>query len=332
MGNLKPATTAEVGLRSRKCLREGCGKEETEEIPFVEEYALKVRVTRTTGDPIPNAKGLTVVVKDGDGNVVASEESESPNFKLTGNDYTVEVENLPKGFYCTESEYPVKIEDKDALVVIRAEARLNPEAVTSSTAYKVGDILNDQTLEIIGSKSSEDRKVKISELLKKYKGIFFSLYYRDCGGCQSELGSLVNAYGMTSSTGKPYSSEIAIVMLALGTGYETKESIRTFKNAYSLPTMMAYCNDLERALMRAEKSPAYPTSIAVDAEGYIFYKITEVAESPSFFTQRFEQILTYYKKIESTTQKSASDQAVNGTIDALLPETSASPTKKKEDA
>lgn len=259
---LKPATTAEVGLRSRKCLREGCGKEETEEIPFVEEYALKVRVTRTTGDPIPNAKGLTVVVKDGDGNVVAREESDSPNFKLTGNDYTVEVENLPKSFYCTESEYPVKIEDEDVLVVIRAEARLNPEAVTSSTAYKVGDILNDQTLEIIGSKSSEDRKVKISEPLKEYKSIFFSLYFTTCSGCIYELGSLVNAYGMTSSTGKPYSSEIAIVMLALGTGYETKESIRTFKNTYSLPTM--YDGILQRSRARAHACGEIPGLSDVD--------------------------------------------------------------------
>lgn len=328
-----PATSSAPGKKVRHCKREGCDGKEEEEIPKleVETFQLSVNVLRTSGEVFPSTRGIRIEVQDKSGYVIERNYQMSHKFQLPDGEYNVVIVDVPEGFTVDQTSIPADATHNSVEFVLHAS--LLKGVPKNTTTYKVGSVLYDQTLEIIGLTEEEDKKVTISELLTEYKAILFNVYFSTCDGCVSEVDYLMNAYNARSSTGKIYGEEVAMVMLASSASRESKATIRRFKadpttgkTAYqnygirsrNLPTMMAYCPAMEELFLRNRESfKGYPTTVIVDSEGVIIHLNTVVARSADEFTKLMDRAITIYQKLhENGNSAGGGDQAPV----ALLPE------------
>lgn len=311
---IKQATTEEEGLQIRKCKRKGCTASEEEKIPVQMEFT--VQVLRATGDIFPNTQNIRILIKDEEGEVVKSATNVSVKFTLPQKNYRVFLDNVPQGYIMEQESYPVTNETETVNIMLSASLRTEkPDAAVS---YRTGSVMHDYEMEIVELKEENDYKISISDLLKEYKAIYINLYFTTCKGCVPEMDHIVEAYQATSSTGRIYGDEIAMVMLARS-GLETKDRIRNFKadpnfycgNVYNvssrnLPTYMAYCDELEAAFERDKAYfSSWPTSILIDSEGVVVYMKSQSADSASFFTSIMEHGIDNYYHLHKDETKPA---------------------------
>lgn len=323
-------TTTSKGLKKRTCQRDGCDGEETEDIPMIEatdKTDFVIKVQRSTGELFPASRGVSISVKNSAGEEILHSYKMSVREALDSNEeYDVEITNIPKGYTLEQTTYHITAENPNLTVTI--PAALISDSAPSSTTYKVGSVVYDQELEIVGLNASDDKTVKISDLLKDYKAILINMYFTTCPGCIYEVDYLVNSYSMKSKTGKPYGEEVAMLMLARDN--ETKQRIRTFKenpNTYydqkaksrNLPLMMAYSADFHNHFANNKTDfRGWPTTIIVDSEGVIIYMKTDVASNPQHFTSQMDRAIEFYNKIHSEAKDSANEVSV--APEAILPE------------
>ncbi len=324
-------TTTKEGLKKRTCKREGCDGEETETIPMIatDKIDFVIKVQRSSGELFPASRGVRISVKNSAGKEILYSYEMSVREALDPDEaYDVEITNIPKGYTLEQTTYHLTAENPNLTVTI--PAALISDSAPSSTTYKAGSVVYDQELEIVGLNASDDKTVKISDLLKDYKAILINIYFRTCPGCLAEVDYLVNSYSMKSSTGKSYGDEVAMMMLGRS-DTETKETMRTFKknpNTYmnkyniqarNLPLMMAYCPELAR-IIETSRPPfeGWPTTVIIDSEGVVIYMLTDVARNPQHFTSQMDRAIEFYNKIHSEAKDSANE--VSSAPEAILPE------------
>lgn len=273
---VKPATPYGEGVEQRSCQNEGCTEAETRTLPKTEMknlYDFKVSVVRSTGAVFLNSHGTKVVIKDVAGNVVETSSKMQNTFRVSEGEYTVTLESLPEGYSTGEEVYVVDKDHTD--VTVDVNVVLFPASeITSKTKLGKGSILYDVELEIVESNAADDYKITISELLKTYKCIYISLFYKTCQYCIEETDTLLDIYNSQSPSGNTYGEDVAFLMV--GRADENKTTIRQFKanpNTYlnawaearNLPWMMAYCPQLDRMM----STGSYPVSFFTDCEGIV---------------------------------------------------------------
>lgn len=325
-------TTTSKGLKKRTCQREGCDGEETEDIPMIEatdKTDFVIKVQRSTGELFPASRGVRISVKNSAGEEILYSYAMSVREALDSNEeYDVEITNIPKGYTLEQTTYHITAENPNLTVTI--PAAVITSSAPASTTYKVGSVMYDQTLNIVGLNMSDDRTVTISDLLKEYKAILINIYFKTCQGCLAEVDYLVNSYSMKSSTGNIYGDEVAMLMLGRS-NTETKETMRRFKAvpnyAYTsvnvksrdIPMMMAYCPALARIFEKSQPPFAgWPTTVIIDSEGVVIYMETAVARNPQHFTSQMDRGIEFYNRIHPEAKDSANEVSV--APEAILPE------------
>lgn len=332
------ATETSEGEKIRYCEREGCHASETDTIPKLTSSAkmqLSVKLLRSSGEVFPSSGGIRLSVKNSEGKEVAYSYRMSEHFSVDEGEYDVEIQNLPEGYELEETKY--HLTRKNATLTLTIPAKIVDKKPSKSLAYRVGSVLYDESMTIVGANEPDDKETTVGDLLKNYKAILINMYFTTCPGCIYEVDYLVNSYSMKSKTGKPYGEEVAMLMLARDN--ETKQRIRTFKanpNTYydqkaksrNLPLMMAYSADFHNHFANNKTDfGGWPTTIIIDSEGVIIYMKTDVASNPQHFTTQMDRGIEAYNRLHPEEEKTSSSFAA---FEAVLPEKVSVGERKEE--
>lgn len=307
-----PATTEHAGERSHHCTH-GCGerKDVTPIEKLSETTVYSARLRDPLGGIVPSAVGPCMIIKDKDGAKVKGGEFWARQFEITlpTAEYTVEITIGPNSSYINVDGYSFDLmnsEVKSKTVTLTPQApsmtvTVYPHMImdkdAGSATYMCDsangyNVIYDEYITVVGATSSEDRKVKFSELMEGKKGMLLNLFFIGCSACRAELPSFINAYNAMSSTGKTYADEVAVVMLSNG---DSVESLRKYKLDNNIPFAVAYGPTVERRFVTG----AYPTTCMIDKNGMYIYKRTAALGQSTFQNLMETYCINRYKELES---------------------------------
>lgn len=274
-------TFEQAGKRSVHCNR--CDKTKDDEVlPKLEAGKLttyRLRVARFNLEPLKlGVSNVKITVKDEAGNVKA--ESNSSNFnqntatmtvELEPATYTVTVEGLPEG-YTADSSYTVQPGDVYKDLTVHASL-LPVEQASMQTKYAgVGSVLHDYTFKDVRG-GSDDKGVKLSDLLEKYDVVLLNFFFVECGACKSEMPGLVSAYNI-------YKDKMAVVMLDCMPSDTPESIISDFLQPFKVPRDWVVAQDITPNGGRDEDytnicekfgQKSAPQNLIVDKEGVVVY-------------------------------------------------------------
>lgn len=171
---------------------------------------------------------------------------------LTGNakEYTVNLDNLPEGFYWEGQSASIKA-DQEGIVKV-------PSTVISKEAprgkyYQPGDLMYD-----CYGLDADGEKVWLSELLKDRDAVMLNFWYITCSACQYEFPFLAYAY---EDLGK----DIAIMALD---PFDDEYSIAQYKKNMGYTFDMLYD---DKNISDRFNVDGYPTSVIIDRYGFVSY-------------------------------------------------------------
>lgn len=235
--------------------------------------ANSIYVTSAGGMALQN---VAVEVFNGNSSLGKKETNEEGkvSYNLDGGiEYTVTLSGVPAGFE-TLGAYTVKGSDKDSYI------RLNSRVIETGSptkTYAVGDVLYDfeQTYYYYDGETIQQKRVKISDVLKEKKAVLINFFYADCYWCNQEYPSLKSAY-------LDYQDKLEILAIN-DYASETESNVTTLVQNDKVPYLM--CKDSANVGRWFEKS-GWPTSFIIDRYG-ILCDFTTTQLEKSYWTSLF---------------------------------------------
>lgn len=297
-------TAESFGQKSRHCKRPGCLSRDS--VTVIEklkaETDFTVSLKTTTGGQLPECLPR-IDFYDETGASAGFKYAYTAEITLPTKEYTVTVSGLPYGYSLAKPEYRVTPAEPD--LEIRVPASLINEKPPADLRYRLGSVMYDMEVQVVGLNPEDDRTEKLSDIFKNHKAVILNMYFCGCSACVYEMPFFCEAYYTLSPTGKIYGEEVACVMLDYN---ETVDSVRKFKRctnyaytsypaAYDIPMTMIHEAWL-RAYFTRELVNAYPTSLLIDCEGVIVERHVGYM-TVSGFTGMMQRGINRYEEIRA---------------------------------
>lgn len=255
----RPATFEEEGSKSYHCNR--CDQHNGETvIPRLDantpiEY--EFRTLRNNGELI-NDPSVVLIVKDKEGKEVARSTGALNNGvfvkDLLPKEYTVSVENLPKGYSAAE-EYSVTPFEPYCNVYFTA----SPISGTQTGLYRKGSVMYDFT---VPEECTTVPVGSLKEILETKKAVLLNFWYEGCVHCENEFPGLERAYTMYRD-----SVEVLGVNCPQAGQSGTLSEIRTYGKNQGLTFPLVQNSAVKLAAPFSVYS--WPVSVLIDAEGVV---------------------------------------------------------------
>lgn len=292
-------TEEEVGWKSRHCLNPDCSayEERTQIDKLKAETLYTVELRAAWGGDLP-ACVPEICFYDGE-ELIATKWGYRAEAVLPTKTYTIKASGFPLGYTPAEGE----VTPASPAAELRIPAHMIMQKPPLDLQYKVGSVMYDMEVEVVGLTPEEDRKTTLSELFSQYKAVLLNMYFRTCPACVYEMPAFAEAYYTPTADGGIYGEEVACVMLDY---YENIDTIRQFKrqtNFYyqnysgvkDIPMIMIHEVWLRAYFTRA-MIKEFPTSVLIDCEGVIAERHAGPM-SAQMFTQMMQRGIDRYRAV-----------------------------------
>ena len=192
--------------------------------------------------------------------------------------YTVEIDNLPKGYALKyeDATYETMPEDGFEVRIVVVPMGVIMESAPIGILYNLGDVMYDFSV-----KTSDGSTFTLSEALKEKEMVMINFWATWCGPCKSEFPAMNNAY-------IAYQDNVAI--LAISTT-DTMQQVIDFKKANGLAFDMTSNSESGANVAGMFNTAGIPVSVMIDRYGVIsFYHMGSMTETQDF-TSRFDRFL-----------------------------------------
>lgn len=241
-------------------------------------YVYRVSVQNETGFGF---SGATVKLMDGNKVVANKKTNASGNANFLSADvatvgnYTVVVENIPKGYALPDYTYKtVALAGTDTIIPITPTGVLQ-ESAPVGTYYKLGDVVYDFTITL-----SDNTTFTLSEVLKEKDLVLLNFWATWCNPCLSEFPAMHNA-------AIAYQDNVSV--LAISTT-DSKNAVADFKsnNNYSNFNMAAAGSGNLASMFSVS---GIPHTVIIDRYGVVAFNHVGSMPSMSAFTVQFDKFI-----------------------------------------
>ncbi len=247
-------------------------------------FVYRVSVQNETGFGF---SGVTVSLMDGDDVVASAETNTTGNANFLEDDvvagkYTIEVEDIPDGYVFADN-YTYKTSEvvgTTTTIVIKPTGLLQGTP-SSSTYYKLGDIVHDFTITL-----SDGTSYTLSEVLAEKDMVLLNFWATWCGPCLSEFPSMHLA-------AQAYADTVSILAID-NDDTETRAEVASFKANYHYDSfnMAAAKDDLAANNLRGRfRVSGIPHTVIIDRYGVVAFNHVGTMPSLSMFTTQFDKFV-----------------------------------------
>ena len=244
--------------------------------------------------------GATVKLMDGDTVVASKRTNASGNANFLAEDiaqvgnYTIVVENAPKGYALPESVYKtVALAGTETVIPITPTGILQ-DAAPAGTYYRLGDVVHDFTVTL-----SDNTTYTLSEVLQEKDLVLLNFWATWCAPCKSEFPAMHNA-------AIAYQDNVSV--LAVSTT-DSKGAVAEFKssNAYSAFNMAAAGSGNLAAMFGVS---SIPHTVIIDRYGVVAFNHVGSMPSMSAFTVQFDKFVgeDYLPTVVSSLQEEEEEE------------------------
>ncbi len=200
--------------------------------------------------------GVTVCAVDASGNVVKEAQTGAngkANLYLDEGEYTVQLKDIPLGYYITSFGEKLSTQDPDANITLGIE--LVDEEDRAGHIYKVGDVMHDFSIPTFSGET-----LTLSELLEEKDMVFLNFWYLTCNPCLTEMPWMNNTYNDDRYAGQ---FELIAVHGNQHSAQEAKEELKSknwnFQFSHNELTNIASYFPIE----------GFPTTVIIDRYGVV---------------------------------------------------------------
>ncbi|MBE7080090.1 MAG: TlpA family protein disulfide reductase [Clostridiales bacterium] len=242
-------------------------------------YRVKVETENRFG-----LKNVTIRLMDGETEVARNTTSANgiADFQKSDNlplgNYTIAIENLPKGYALkyADSTYETMPEDGFEVRIVVVPTGVIMETAPIGIMYNLGDVMYDFTV-----KTSDGNDFTLSEVLQEKEMVMINFWATWCGPCKSEFPAMNNAY-------IEYQDQVAIIAISTT---DTMKQVVDFKGSNGLAFDMTSNTESGANVAGMFNTSGIPVSIMVDRYGVIsFYHMGSMTATQDF-TSRFDRFL-----------------------------------------
>lgn len=230
------------------------------------EYSIKV--TSLSGKPL---SGVKVEVYEGT-TLVKEVETDDLGYaktRLEDKDYSVELANLPSGYFVEKDINLVKGTQE---YTFKVSSSVIEDTAPSGTFYQIGDLVYD--FSVI---TSDGDTFKLSEAIEEYDAVMINFWYRTCYWCNEEFPFMEEAY-------QDYKDDIGFIALS---HLDTNAAIDDFKYDNELSFPMA--NDTTQYGLFGVTG--CPTTVIIDRYGLLAFVETGAITSKEGFAEVFDKYI-----------------------------------------
>lgn len=215
------------------------------------EKVYTINVTNKVGMALEDTR---VKILDKNGEVYRSllaDENGQVSFKGVKQDYTIQLEELPKGYIAEENGY--KFNKNEYTLDISCFSQIIKEDRPKDKIYQTGDVMYDFTFTNI-----HDEEVTLSKVLEQKDMVLINFWYITCSACIKEFPAMLQAYANRKD-------ELEIFAI---NPLDTLPEIKEFSESMFFDFEVGP-DDKSINLNSAFAVTGYPTSIVIDRYGMV---------------------------------------------------------------
>lgn len=230
------------------------------------EYSIKV--TSLSGKPL---KEVDLYIYDGTNlvKIIKTDDLGNAKTRLEDKDYSVELANLPSGYFVEKDINLVKGTQE---YTFKVSSSVIEDTAPSGTFYQIGDLIYD--FSVI---TSDGDTFKLSEAIEEYDAVMINFWYRTCYWCNEEFPFMEEAY-------QDYKNDIGFIALS---HLDTNAAIDDFKYDNELSFPMA--NDTTQYGLFGVTG--CPTTVIIDRYGLLAFVETGAITSKEGFAEVFDKYI-----------------------------------------
>ena len=230
------------------------------------EYSIKV--TSLSGKPL---KEVDLYIYDGTNlvKIIKTDDLGNAKTRLEDKDYSVELANLPSGYFVEKDINLVKGTQE---YTFKVSSSVIEDTAPSGTFYQIGDLVYDFSVN-----TSDGDTFKLSEAIEEYDAVMINFWYRTCYWCNEEFPFMEEAY-------QDYKDDIGFIALS---HLDTNAAIDDFKYDNELSFPMA--NDTTQYGLFGVTG--CPTTVIIDRYGLLAFVETGAITSKEGFAEVFDKYI-----------------------------------------
>ena len=230
------------------------------------EYSMKV--TSLSGKPL---KEVDLYIYDGTNlvKIIKTDDLGNAKTRLEDKDYSVELANLPSGYFVEKDINLVKGTQE---YTFKVSSSVIEDTAPSGTFYQIGDLVYDFSVN-----TSDGDTFKLSEAIEEYDAVMINFWYRTCYWCNEEFPFMEEAY-------QDYKDDIGFIALS---HLDTNAAIDDFKYDNELSFPMA--NDTTQYGLFGVTG--CPTTVIIDRYGLLAFVETGAITSKEGFAEVFDKYI-----------------------------------------
>ena len=230
------------------------------------EYSIKV--TSLSGKPL---KEVDLYIYDGTNlvKIIKTDDLGNAKTRLEDKDYSVELANLPSGYFVEKDINLVKGTQE---YTFKVSSSVIEDTAPSGTFYQIGDLVYDFSVN-----TSDGDTFKLSEAIEEYDAVMINFWYRTCYWCNEEFPFMEEAY-------QDYKNDIGFIALS---HLDTNAAIDDFKYDSELSFPMA--NDTTQYGLFGVTG--CPTTVIIDRYGLLAFVETGAITSKEGFAEVFDKYI-----------------------------------------